>query len=353
MSGVASMALAMLAPLLMMDGAQAALQFSAGWGMSLDQPAVNASWVNLQFGVSMEQAVDSYATSRVPSLYSFAWTELDKSRVTNATAGTCSSRIKRFGNTTHCKTMREDVEQAWAEAFESIREMIDNGTFIGVFLGDENLWDGTSMQNLSTVSELIKRDWPEAVVYINEAQDVVHCNFNRLGDPIFEDGQCWPESVDWVGYDYYCTIPSCTGAYGAAAGWNVQRDGMQTMVYPRLPREDQRVVPTPLGFFWKTSPFNQSILNAMDAYCEYNAEKYASWALQDDRLIGMFPFVWSSSDTMIGLSNLPRCLAKWVQIGKDVVMKASNLRDRGGPRRYTKRTCPSPEERSKYTWCSM
>ena len=78
------------------------------------------------------------------------------------------------------------------KAFESIREMIDNGTFIGVFLGDENLWDGTSMQNLSTVSELIKRDWPEAVVYINEAQDVVHCNFNRLGDPIFEDGQCGP-----------------------------------------------------------------------------------------------------------------------------------------------------------------
>ena len=35
--------------------------------------------------------------------------------------------------------------------------------------------------------EMIKADWPQSIIYINEAQDAVNCNFNRLGDPIFKE----------------------------------------------------------------------------------------------------------------------------------------------------------------------
>ena len=35
--------------------------------------------------------------------------------------------------------------------------------------------------------DMIKADWPQSIIYINEAQDAVNCNFNRLGDPIFEE----------------------------------------------------------------------------------------------------------------------------------------------------------------------
>ena len=34
---------------------------------------------------------------------------------------------------------------------------------------------------------MIKADWPSSIIYINEAQDAVNCNFNRLGDPIFKE----------------------------------------------------------------------------------------------------------------------------------------------------------------------
>jgi hypothetical protein len=151
------------------------------------------------------------------------------------------STIKRFGNTTRCKTLRADYETAWATAWEELRPLKANGTMLGVFLGDENMWDGASLANLTTVTDMIKRDCPDCIIYINEAQDTTNCNFNRLGDPIFADGECFPDTLDWWGYDYYCTIPGCTDAYGAESGWEVQRDGMQTMVYPRLTRPEHSI----------------------------------------------------------------------------------------------------------------
>jgi hypothetical protein len=31
------------------------------------------------------------------------------------------------------------------------------------------------------------------VIYINEAQDLLMCNFNRLNETFFGAGDCWPE----------------------------------------------------------------------------------------------------------------------------------------------------------------
>ena len=45
---------------------------------------------------------------------------------------------------------------------------------------------------------------------------------------------------------------------------DIRGAGMQNLIYPRLPRAEQRVVPTVLGFFYKTDPFNASMLARMD-----------------------------------------------------------------------------------------
>ena len=81
-----------------------------------------------------------------------------------------------------------------------------NGTVAGIFLGDEQCYHGVSLQNLTYMTKLIRRDWPEAVLYINEAQDLLMCNFNRLNETFFPDGTCWPEELDWLGFDI-CTLP--------------------------------------------------------------------------------------------------------------------------------------------------
>ena len=64
---------------------------------------------------------------------------------------TCESSIKRFANTTHCLTIRHDYKEAWATAFAAIQPYIKNKTYIGIFLGDENMWDGASIKNLTTI----------------------------------------------------------------------------------------------------------------------------------------------------------------------------------------------------------
>lgn len=326
------------------------LTYSSGWGLNVGNPGVNETWINFQYSVSDEVAVAG-ASRGIPSLYSFTWTEPDASRMDPKT-GFCPSKISRFGNTTRCKTLRADYKEAWAKAWASLAPFIANKTYIGVFLGDENIWDGTSIANLTAVTDMIKRDWPDGIVFINEAQDVAHCNFNRLGDPIFSEGECFPETLDWFGYDYYCTIPGCKDPYTDGAGWVVQRDGMENLVYPRLPRAGQRVIPTTLGFFWKTQPFNSSIRAAMDAYCVYTADQFYQWTSNDPRVIGMFPFVWSSSETMVGLSDLPACRAKYVDIGAGIVARSARVPAlRGGGRPGRTNTCPSPVDPVKYYWC--
>ena len=124
---------------------------------------------------------------------------------------------------------------------------------------------------------------------------------------------------------------------------------------------EQRVVPTVLGFFYKTDPFNASMLARMDDYCVTNAEKYISWAAQDPRLVALFPFYYSGgyADNMVGLGELPRCRARWGECGRSVVhgAKAAGSGGSGGEgfaaaaAARVKRTCPSPKEKVKHQWC--
>ena len=228
---------------------------------------------------------------------------------------------------------------------------------IGVFLGDENLWDGTSLENLTTVVDMIKTDWPDAITFINEAQDTVNCGFNRLNETIFAPGECMPENLDIFGYDYYCTIPGCTDAYGKEAGWNVQRDGMVNMLYPRL-APHQRVIPTTLGFFYTGLPppgMNASMLATMDEYCAYTAQQYFEWALEDPRVAGLFPFYWHDSAGTVGLgTNLTKCRAAYEAWGKLVI--AGGVPPATMPHRQFRaptpgRVCPTPTEKIQHSWC--
>ena len=227
---------------------------------------------------------------------------------------------------------------------------------IGVFLGDENLWDGTSLKNLTTICDTIKKDWPEAIIFINEAQDTVNCGFNRLNETIFKDGECFPDNLDIFGYDYYCTIPGCTDAYGKEAGWNVQRDGMTNMIYPRM-SDHQQVIPTTLGFFYTGLPppgMNASMLAEMDEYCAYSADKYFEWALEDPKVAGLFPFYWHSAAGIVGLSNLTKCRDAYEAWGKMVI--AGNVPPATMPERKFRaptpgRVCPTPTEKIQHAWC--
>jgi hypothetical protein len=348
--------LPLLAAMMHAPAGRAQLEYAGGWGERYGFPGVNGSWVNLQFEVG-ESAAVAAAQQSIPSLATFRWTAPDTSRMINTTTGTCASTIKRFGNTTKCLTLRSDYKEAWARLWATIKPLVQNDTYVGVFLGDESMWGGASLANLTTVTDMIKRDWPLGITYINEAQDAANCNFNRLGDTIIGPDECLPDTLDWYGYDYYCTIPGCTQAYGVNSGWQVARDGMTNMIYPKLPRKEQRVVPTTLGFLYATNPMNSSMLARMDAYCVYTARQYAEWAAEDSRLVALFPFFYNPTGyggNMIGLSNLTQCRAEYVKMGRAVVearRRAGGRVSVGGGVPGRKRRCPRTEEKVKHPWC--
>jgi hypothetical protein len=219
------------------------LSIAAGWGINVDDPIVNVSWTGLQFQIGHDVAIRA-AHLGIPSLVDVSWTIRNPIPPFGTdTDGNCISKIGRFRGTV-CRTIRPDYVSAWKTLFTDIKPFIANGTYVGVFLGDETMWDGVSLANLTVMTDLIKTDWPDAITMISEAQvrgsaptltqaagvhftrsepapthrvaihritshsgaqDLVHCNWNRLGEPFFGDDDCFPDTLDWFAYDYYCT----------------------------------------------------------------------------------------------------------------------------------------------------
>lgn len=66
--------------------------------------------------------------------------------------------------------MRHDIDEYWANTSALLTPWRQNGTLAGIFLGDERLYHGASLADLSYVTRLIRSDWPDAIIYINEAQ---------------------------------------------------------------------------------------------------------------------------------------------------------------------------------------
>lgn len=169
------MAHSLLVFLALLGYSTASLEFAAGWGLNVGTGA-NKTWTNLQFEVGPQLAVEGWQKG-IASLYSLSW--IAASPRADPLTHTCPSTIPRFGNTTHCLDIRPDFHDYWRQTFSSLQPFIANGTYIGIFLGDEHMWSGISLASLTTACDTIKRDWPDAIVYINEAQDIVNCNFNR------------------------------------------------------------------------------------------------------------------------------------------------------------------------------
>ena len=95
------------------------------------------------------------------------------------------------------------------------------------------VWSGATLSDVEAVTRLIKHDWPSAIIYLNEAQDVLACGFDSFNKTVFERGECLPEGLDWLGIDYYEEGPG---------SWEVVKGALIDGVYPRLSRVGQKVL---------------------------------------------------------------------------------------------------------------
>ena len=284
------------------------LNYQAAWGCNY--PSTQNISANLQFSTSNLTLINDFYKQGGVSLYPFTgWTIPDPDKADPKT-GLCHSPIPRFSNNTRCKAKNPSWSTEWSMTYKKIKPLIADGAIAGIFLGDEQMWAGVQLSDLEEVTDQIKSDCPSCITFINEAQDVAVCNFNRMNGTWAENGQCLPKSLDWFGFDYY----DGSFSYGENSGWEVQRRAFEEQIYPRL-HPHQRIIPTCISFFDRSAITREKA----DEYCAFNAQQYLHWALEDHRLIGVFPFYWPATQPQWwDLQQLPKCTQTWSGIGQIV-----------------------------------
>ena len=45
---------------------------------------------------------------------------------------------------------------------------------------------------LKAIADLVRLDWPEAIIFVNEAPDIGMCNYRKDNTSVFETDECVP-----------------------------------------------------------------------------------------------------------------------------------------------------------------
>ena len=142
-----------------------------------------------------------------------------------------------------------DWRENWRQTFAKLQSNIADKSVVGIFLGDERMYFGVSLENTTSMADLIKKDWPDSTIYQNEAPSIGDCNFNKLNETVFEgDHSMIPKSVDWWGYDHCARLQaallepvafdrrvlSCGADSQDADAWLWPEEAYPRNVFPRL-----------------------------------------------------------------------------------------------------------------------
>lgn len=116
-----------------------------------------------------------------------------------------------------------DWRERWLAVHAAVGPFIQNGTYVGVMLGDEILDSGCSLANFSSVAALVRETWPEAIIYANEGLNVMltggfnggvssaHNPHHTVQNGWISDDPDWtlPRELDLISMDYYCSFRTC------------------------------------------------------------------------------------------------------------------------------------------------
>ena len=288
-----------------------ALQHSSMWSLN---GAAGKGWADLTFNIGDIPTIQNNSIHyNMKALYPLQWTVGQKKK--------CFAPVKHCQTTPdgyfNCITIDPNYKQSWKEQFEKIKPLIDKGNIIGIFLGDEHLYFGVTLAEIKLIADLIRLSWPEAIIYMNDAPDPASCNYDKQNRTVFAENECLPVNVDWFGFDFYSQDSS---------SWMVQEQAYKNMVYPRLSRSDQRVVPVSGG--WSSGSLTAMQAKALDTFCTTNAREFFQFGLRDNRVVALFPFYWNggafnnkngSITGAAGIKNLPNCKATYEGMGKIIL----------------------------------
>ena len=166
-----------------------ALQHAAMWGLNPGTPGTTAdtpgkSMTDLTFDISNITLInENFHTYQVTALYPLQWTVSQSKK--------CFAPVKHTQTTPDgyfaCIQMDPNYVNSWKTQFQLMEPAIHSGALKGIFLGDEHVYFGVTMREVKLMADLIRSDWPDAVIYMNEAPDVAMCNYNKQNLTVFQD----------------------------------------------------------------------------------------------------------------------------------------------------------------------
>lgn len=304
---IAVVAVPTLALMLVMLPAQtAALTLAGAWGFhSPAQFAAYPGFGSITFDSSNLTAIAlNKERHGVSALYPIQWTQTRPNK--------CYAPIHRMRVNFTCVEIASNWEQLWEQQFAMLKPYIASGAVVGVFLGDEHWYFGVKVSDTALIADRIRADWPQAIIYQNEAPDTVMCGFNKLNETILQQDDCLPTNLDLFSFDFYDQ-----SWYNST--WASAQEALLGMVWPRFTRASQRSIHVTTG--WTDDP--HANLTAIDDYCARNARQWIQFGLEQPLLAGVFPFYFPSSGSSTGLSGLPKCLATYTALGRIIEASGS------------------------------
>jgi hypothetical protein len=245
-------------------------------------------------------------------------------------------------------------EERWRMVHAYMQPWIVNGTFEGVYFGDELMGQGLPLTNLSAAVKLVRSTWPAAVLGYNEDFDTMASGFTGLNESISEDPH-WqlPAELDLFSVDYYCGFHGCyphpceSDPVPMNSSFDVDcaahlRHAYEQLIYPRLgpktrvtpvagawaPFANAKSAPCPE---WSAGPDCPNPLNASlevyDQYWAQHASQLWEWAVSDRRVAGFAPWHFDDEPSyppqmVTGFRNMPETLSMWSEIGSKILENA-------------------------------
>lgn len=215
-------------------------------------------------------------------------------------------------------TLDPDWKTHWEGVAPVAQELLQNGTAIGFFLGDELVDKCVRFDWIALMATTVKHSFPHAVVWYNEGVPMVK-KPKSCAAPLGPDGRYTvPRSVDWFSVDLYHPLKDIA----PQPGWveSQVQPLYQQHVYPLLNfSAGQRVAFVP-------GSFSSKVNEKCNAICyremiSIDAAAYFRWAANDpERVAAIVPWHWdgceSNQDCVVhrdevGTGELPAVAAVW------------------------------------------
>lgn len=210
--------------------------------------------------------------------------------------------------------LRSDYESAWTAMVPRLTQLLNDGAIIGFFMGDELVWNGLLVESLATAASLVKKTFPRAIVWENEATPVLSEGVDYHHQK--RNFSVVPSAIDFISVDMYHMDGPSDGFVATVKKF------YETYIYPKM-NSHQRAWLVPGSFESQVNPVCDEA--CYDTMCALDATNFVAWAKVDPMITGIVPWHWHNDPSCvkfkdeIGTVNTVKTKAAWQKYGKAIV----------------------------------